>query len=452
MTSPAPTTATDLNGLSATAAAELIARRRISAEDLVRASIERISRREGAIHAWAALDFDHALAQARTLDNGPSRGPLHGIPVGIKDVLDTADFPTQMGSPVYAGYRTRADASCVAMLRAAGAVILGKTVTCEFAGPAPGPTHNPHDPERTPGGSSSGSGAAVADDMVPLALGTQTGGSVLRPSSFCGIVGFKPTFGTVNRMGLKFAAESLDTIGLMARQVEDIALALGVLTQRTLALAEIEPPRVGVCRTSLWEKTQPESRFALEHAAKVTDAAGARIEEVALPEAFGELSEARDIINNVERARSLAWEWAHHRDAISPQMARAIELGRQIPGDRYHAILQFAENCRTELDRLFERFDVLLAPCVNGEAPVGLGYAGDPSLQGLWTLLHVPTLSLPAVRGPHGMPVGVQVVARRYADLKLLNVARWLAETAGVDGDKTMPSRDFGRPSIEGAR
>ncbi len=452
MRSPAEATANDLNTLPLATAAQLIASRRISAEDLVRASLERISQREGDIQAWAALDFDHALAQARERDSVPARGPLHGIPVGIKDVLDTADFPTQMGSPVYAGYRTRADASCVAMLRAAGAVILGKTVTCEFAGPAPGPTRNPHDLERTPGGSSSGSGAAVADFMVPLALGTQTGGSVLRPSSFCGIVGFKPTFGAINRMGLKFAAESLDTIGLMARQIEDIALAFGVLTQRTLPLADVAPPRIGVCRTYLWDKAQPESRFALEHATRAAGAAGARVEHFALPEAFGGLSEARETINNVERARSLAWEWAHHRDAISPQMTRAIELGRQVSGDRYHAILQFAEGCRTELDRLFERFDVLLAPCVNGEAPVGLGYAGDPSLQGLWTLLHAPTLSLPAVRGPHGMPVGVQVVARRHADLELLNVARWLAGSAGIDGSTAMPPGDFARSSVEGAR
>lgn len=428
-----------LNELSLAEAAAMIAARRIGSEELVRACIERISQREGDVQAWAALDFDRSLAEARERDRQPAGRALHGVPVGIKDVLDTADFPTQMGSPIYAGNAPRADASCVAMLRAAGAVVLGKTVTCEFAGMAPGATRNPLDRERTAGGSSSGSAAAVADFMVPLALGTQTGGSVLRPASFCGIVGFKPTYGTINRMGLMFAAESLDTIGLMARRLEDIALSLQVLTNRALPLsgAELAAPRIGICRTYLWEKAQPETRFALEHVAKIAAHAGAQIEEFTLPASFSDLTEARETINNVERARALAWEWAHHRDAVSPQMTRAIELGLKISGERYHATLGFAERCRLELDRMLERFDMLLAPCVNGEAPTGLGYAGDPSFQGLWTLLHVPTVSLPAIRGPHGMPVGIQLIARRYADDGLLKYAAWLAQ-AGVDGSKKM--------------
>lgn len=435
-----PVISKPLNELSLSEAAGMIATRRISSETLVRACLDRIAQREDDVQAWAALDADHAVAQARDRDSAPARGRLHGVPVGIKDVIDTADFPTQMGSPIYAGYRGRADASCVAMLRAAGAVILGKTITCEFAGVAPGATRNPLNRERTPGGSSSGSGAAVADFMVPLALGTQTGGSVLRPASFCGIIGFKPTYGTINRMGLKFAAESLDTIGLMARRLEDVALSLEVLTQRALplSLAAIEPPRIALCQTDLWDKAQPETRFALEYAATFAANAGAKIEELTLPSAFARLSEARETINNAERARSLAWEWASHRQQISPQMTRTIEHGKKISGERYHAALSLAEQCRLELDRILNGFDILLAPCVNGEAPTGLAYAGDPSFQSLWTLLHVPSMSVPAVRGPHGMPVGIQVIARRYADHHLLNCVLWLTSVAGIDGAKRM--------------
>lgn len=429
--------ANTLNELTLTEAAQLIADKRIGSEELVRACLARIATRENEIRAWAALDEERALAQARARDGRAPSGPLHGVPVGIKDVINTADLPTQMGSPIYAHHRTRADASCVAMLRAAGAVILGKTVTCEFAGVAPGPTRNPLAPERTPGGSSSGSAAAVADAMVPLALGTQTGGSVLRPASFCGIFGFKPTYATINRMGLKFAAESLDTIGLMARSLDDIAVSLRVLTQRPLSarLTNVCSPRIGICRTYLWEKAQPETRAALAGAAKHAANAGAQIQEFDLPPAFADLTPARETINNVERARALAWEWTHHKTQISPQMMRSIELGLATASDDYHAALGFAEERRRELDGLLGEVDVLLAPCVNGEAPLGLDYAGDPSFQGLWTLLHVPTLTIPAACGPNGMPVGIQVVARRYSDIELLDCAFWLVDQAGISSN-----------------
>jgi amidase len=428
-----------LNTLGLAEAAAMIASGQTTSEDLVRACLDRITLREDAVHAWAALDADYALKQARECDRGPIRGPLHGVPIGIKDVLDTAELPTQMGSPIYAGHQSGSDASCVAMLRAAGALILGKTITCELAGVAPGATRNPLDLERTPGGSSSGSGAAVADHMVPLALGTQTGGSVLRPASFCGVFGFKPTYNIVNRAGLKFAAENLDTIGLLARDLDDIALGFGVLTNQVLPQrSELQPPRVGICRTYLWDKAQPETRAALGYATRLASASGATVEEFELPPHFEGLTETRETINNVERARSLAWDWTHHREKLSPQMTRTIELGHAISGETYHAALRFADQCRQELDRTFDRFDILLAPCVNGEAPTGLAYAGDPSFQGLWTLLHVPTVSIPTIRGPHGMPVGVQAIAKRYSDRKLLDVARWLVRWAGIDGKKAI--------------
>ena len=424
-----------LNTLSALQAARMIAAGEITSEALVRACLDRIAAREPQIKAWSAIDFDAAISAARQCDARPASGPLHGVPVAVKDVLDTHDLPTQMGSPIYAGYQTLGDAACVALARTAGAIILGKTVTCEFAGMAPGETVNPHDVTRTPGGSSSGSAAAVADFMVPLAFGTQTGGSVLRPASYCGVVGYKPTYGTFNRQGLKFAAESLDTIGVFARTIEDCALLADALTglQGTAARMPARPPRIGLCRTHLWDRAQPEAREAVELAARRAKDAGATVTTFDLPASFTRLSQSREIVNNVERARSLAWEWAHHGEAISPQLSASVAQGLVTSHEAYVAELRFAEAARIELDALFGAFDILLAPCVAGEAPVGLGYTGDPSFQGLWTILHVPTLALPASRGPNDMPVAAQVIAPRQGDRALLDFGLWLRDVAKID-------------------
>src|SRR5499425_2809477 len=247
-----------LNELSCADIVQGIAAGKFTAEAVTRDCLERTKAREDTVKAWATIDPEHALAQARALDRGPRRGPLHGVPIGVKDVIDTVDLPTEMGSPIYKGYHAACDAACVAVARAGGAVILGKTVTAEFAGMYPGPTTNPHNPAHTPGGSSSGSAAAVADHMVPAAFGTQTGGSVLRPAAYCGVVGYKPTYNLMNRAGIKFAAESLDTIGLMARTIDDVELVTAVVVgkepaPRTLSSA----PRLGLCRTPLWDTAQP---------------------------------------------------------------------------------------------------------------------------------------------------------------------------------------------------
>jgi len=343
-----------------------------------------------------------------------------------------------MGSPLSPGLQPPADASCFALVRAAGAVILGKTVTAEFAGMAPAATTNPHDQRHTPGGSSSGSGAAVADFMVPVAFGTQTGGSVQRPASYCGIVGYKPTFGTVNRAGLKFAAENLDTIGLMARTLDDIALVRGVLVGAAPEASDgahsAASPRIGLCRTYLWDKASAETREAVESAAARLRDAGAQVEDFALPEDFSGLSEAREIVNNVERARALAWEWQHHRERISPQLSRSVSAGFATPHEKYVEALRFAEHCRIQLDMAFAGIDVLIAPTASGEAPVGLDYMGDPALQSLWTILHVPTINLPTHKGPNGLPVGIQLVAARYRDEALLRTASWAWNALGPAG------------------
>jgi Asp-tRNA(Asn)/Glu-tRNA(Gln) amidotransferase A subunit family amidase len=422
-----------LNELSASEAARRIARREITSEALVRACLERIASREKTVRAWAFVDPDAALAEARSRDREAPRGPLHGVPIGVKDVLDTADMPTQMGSRIYAGWRPRADAACVAMARTAGAVVLGKTVTAEFAGMAPGETRNPHDPSRTPGGSSSGSAAAVADFMAPLALGTQTGGSVLRPASFCGVVGFKPSFGRYNRSGLKMAAESVDTIGSMARTIADIELLDAVLTRAKLdpSRALEAAPRIGVCRTPMWQTARPETQDAVEDAAARLTGSGALVREVPLPEPFAGLCGERDVLGSVERSRAIAFEWQHHRDALSERMRGAVELGLGTPDEDYRALLTLAEACRAKLAGVFAGLDVLLAPCVPGEAPAGLESTGDPRFQRLWTALHVPAITLPTHKGPAGLPVGIQLVGAAGGDVRLLGAARWIWEKIG---------------------
>jgi Asp-tRNA(Asn)/Glu-tRNA(Gln) amidotransferase A subunit family amidase len=424
-----------LHQLSAAAAARAIAGGEITSEALVSACLEHIAQREPVVHAWAHLDPAQALAQARACDRQPWRGALHGVPVGVKDVLDTADMPTQMGSPIFDGWQPKTDAACVALTRKAGGVILGKTVTCELAGVAPRETTNPHDPARTPGGSSSGSGAGVADHHVPLAFGTQTGGSVLRPASFCGVIGYKPTYNTINRAGVKFAAETLDTIGLFARTVEDVALFADVcIDRRPEALSPLETaPRVGVTRNVMWEAcASPETRAALEGAAAALRKAGAHVRDLELDSDFAQLFSMRGHINDYERACGLAWEWAHKRDLLSPQMRKTVESGLTLPHAEYRRALRLAELCRLRLDVMMEGLDVLITPAADGEAPLGLHYAGNPAFQALWTMLHVPTISLPLAKGPNGMPVGVQLVAPRWQDRRLLEVAQWVMERGRV--------------------
>jgi amidase len=424
-----------LHELPATAIAKKIATGETNCEAVVRDCVARIAARDGLVKAFVNFDPDHAVAQARALDRGPNRGPLHGVPVGVKDIIDTFDMPTEMGSPIYRGNRPPADAACVALLRRAGAVILGKTATCELAGMAPAATTNPHHPAHTPGGSSSGSAAAVADHMVPAALGTQTGGSVLRPASFCGIFGFKPTYNSFNKAGVKPAAESIDTIGWLARSIEDIELLTDVLrmqaprTLRHLGAA----PRIGLCRTELWDTAAPETKAAVENAAAALDRAGAAVRDLELPQAFAGLhGVARGTINYFERAACMAFEWDHHRDALSPQMRRYIEGGLNTSRDEYVAAWRRIEQCRALLPAVFDGFDVLLAPCVIGEAPYGLGLTGDPSMQAMWTALHTPAMTLPTHRGPNNLPVGIQLVAQRYDDDRLLACARWIWDKIGA--------------------
>lgn len=420
----------DMNSLSATDIATGVAAGTFSAEAVTAACLDHIASREDTVGAWEFIDPELALAQARAIDAAETKGPLAGVPVGVKDIIDTHDMPTGMGSPIYDGNRPAADASCVAQMRAAGAVILGKTVTCEFAGLTSRKTTNPHDPTRTPGGSSSGSAAAVADDMVPLAFGTQTGGSVLRPSSYCGIIGYKPSFDTFSLTGIYPAAESLDTLGLHARSLDDIELASSALLRRTFEpVGELKkPPVVGLCKTPMWDAAQPETREAVEAAAAAMQAAGAMVRDFELPEEFEWLGELRGMINGWERADVMADEWGRNRDGLSDQMQATIQGGLDTPYRDYVDAMHLMETCRVRTTQSFEGCDVLLTPAVDGEAPVGLTETGSPRFQALWTMLHTPSITLPTHKGPNGLPVGIQLVAPYRADRSLMGIARWTLE------------------------
>jgi Asp-tRNA(Asn)/Glu-tRNA(Gln) amidotransferase A subunit family amidase len=421
----------ELNYLSAAEAARQFRSGRISCEALVSDCLERIEVRDGEVQAWVYCDPELALAQARAIDKSPPRGALAGVPIGVKDVIDTFDMPTQYNSPIYRNHQPQADAACVAMARHAGAVILGKTVTTEFASRTAGPTRNPHDLAHTPGGSSSGSAAAVADFMVPAAFGTQTGGSVIRPSAYCGVVGYKPSFGTISRAGLKPLAESLDTIGVIARTIEDCALLVHVVSGRALPDLGVKlsrPPRIGVCRTSRWKDASPATLELLDNAAARLSKAGAQVLPVALPEGFDELYEEQEVIMNFEAARALAHERFRHAAQLSDHLQSKLAQHWSMPRSYYDEALRHARNCRLEFTDIFSHIDVLLTPSALGEAPNGIETTGNSLFNRNWTLLNAPCVTIPAGVGPQGLPLGVQVVGRYYDDERVLLDAQWIRD------------------------
>ena len=423
---------TTLRSLSAREASRQIAARRITAEDLTAAYVERIEAREAVVGAWQYFDREQALAAARRRDTEPPRGPLHGIPIAVKDLIDTVDMPTAYGSAIYRGHWPAADASCVALARAAGAVVLGKTVTTEFATFTPGKTANPRNPAHTPGGSSSGSAAAVADGMAPLAFGTQTAGSVIRPGAYCGCVAYKPSFGLINRAGIKQLADSLDTVGVFARTVDDAAFFVGVLSERPalrqLALPQ-QPPRFGLYRTPAWDRAEPATAAALDIARAALERAGAVVSELPIAPEHQGLTEAQDTIMWFETVRALAYERIEHSAELSPRLAQLIDAGMALGADVYDRALARAAEGRTGLVAFFGECDAILVPAAPGEAPAGLGNTGDPIFNRMWTLLGVPCAALPARWAANGLPTAVQLVGRRRDDARLMACAAFL-ETA----------------------
>ena len=434
-------------GLSAAQAGQRIRDGVLSSEELVGSCLERIRETDANIQAWAFLDEEHARTQARAADearrSGKPVGPLCGIPVGIKDIFDTSDMPTENGTPLHRGRTPRKDAAAVAMLRAAGAVILGKTVTTECAYFHPGKTRNPHNSEHTPGGSSSGSAAAVAAGMVPLAIGSQTNGSVIRPAAFCGAYGFKPTHGLVPRTGALLLSRALDHVGWFSRSLEDLALMAEVLVgwdegdpdTRPRArvpfrdVAAEEPPvepMLALIKTPHWERMDADAKDAF---AELAQALGERIEEVDLAPSSALAWEVHTTIMETEMAANLEREWDKGAKRLSAKLRSLIERGREIRAVDYLRAVRAIPRMQESFDDLFmQRYDAILTPAAPGTAPKGLGSTGDPSFCTLWTLVGLPAISLPLMQGANGLPLGVQLVGRRGYDARLMRTARWLVE------------------------
>lgn len=439
----------EIASLTATQAATEIARGALSAEEYTRACLDRIAAVEPTVQAFAHLDPEHALAQARALDErkaaGEPLGPLHGVPVAIKDIIDTSDYPTECGSAVLSGRRPFKDATVVARLRSAGAVIIGKTVTTEFAYFHPGKTHNPHDPGRTPGGSSSGSAAAVAAGMVPLAIGSQTNGSIIRPAAFCGVFAAKPTHGLVSRAGVLTLSRALDHVGPYARSVEDIALILSVIAgydpqdpdTRPVATADFPKtaaekwpltPRLAFVRTPIWDKADATTRAAFEGLAERLGAACITID---LPDRFAGAWEAQRVIMAADIAHNLGAVVDKGGEAISKRLRDLVEDGRKVSASQYLRALEQGRALRAAFDDLFNECNAIVTPATRGVAPKGLDSTGDPAFCSLWTLTGLPSLNLPLLSGDDDMPLGVQLVGPVGDDARLLRTANWLVGTVG---------------------
>jgi Asp-tRNA(Asn)/Glu-tRNA(Gln) amidotransferase A subunit family amidase len=444
---------TDLHLLSASEAARLIRDGMISSEQLVEAYLARIRQVDPQVQAWTFLDEDYALTQARALDelrlSGRAIGPLHGVPVGLKDIFDTADMPTECGSVLYAGRTPSRDATVTAMLRAAGAVIMGKTVTTEFAYFSPGKTRNPHNPEHTPGGSSSGSAAAVASSMVPLALGSQTNGSTIRPAAYCGVIGFKPTHGLISRYGVLALSRTLDHVGLFANSLDDVAL----LTEQIVGYDENDPdtrprarvpyveiaaeepplaPMFAFIKTPHWQRADEETR---EGFAEIIEHLGSQVEEVELFPSAADAWQWHQSIMSAEMAYNLERDWRTGGVRLSEQLRAQIERGLEVRAADYLSAVGRIKLLNHSFIELFEqRYDAILTPAAASAASKGLASTGDPSFCTLWTLCGMPALSMPVLQSSAGMPLGVQLVGPRYGDARLLRTARWLAKQVAAGG------------------
>ena len=439
----------DLLLLCAGDAAQMIRDGAVTSTELVQACLERVREVDGQVQAWTFLDPEYALSQARAADeartSGRPIGALHGVPVGLKDIIDTADMPTENGSVLHAGRRPSSDASVVSRLRAAGAVIMGKTVTTEFATRTPGKTRNPHNSGHTPGGSSSGSAAAVAAAMVPLALGSQTTGSTVRPASYCGVYGLKPTHGLIPRHGMFQLSRTLDHVGLFARSVEDVAILLEVLASHDArdpdsrpraripyrAIAVAEPPRVprlAFVKTSMWDQVDADARGAFS---ELVQRLGDRVEALELGTPADGILAWQRAIGGAEIAINLRREWEHGRDKLSAALRARIEHGRGVLALDYLEALARVPRLVASLTELFDqRYDAILTPAAFGTAPKGLESTGDPAFCALWTLCGMPALNVPLMRGANGLPLGAQLVGARDQDAQLLRTARWLTDVS----------------------
>lgn len=419
-----------LNQLTATETVELISTSRASCREVAEAALARIEARDDEVRAWAHIDPELVMARAARLDDAEEKGPLHGVPFGAKDIIDTVDEPTAYGTPIHHGRQAGRDAACIALSRRAGGLLVGKTITTEFANVSPGETRNPHDLGRTPGGSSSGSAAAVADDMVPLALGTQTTGSTTRPASFCGIFGYRPTYGDLRMSGVMEAAGSFDTLGILARSIDDVALYRQVLLGVTPQPLKEEPsPRIGFCRPYFWDRLPAETQTLMGAVADRLANAGAEIEEVVLPDRLAQVESAHRWIAGFEMARNLTWEIENRFEMISERLREGrIKDGLATTYERYVEMRQLLVELRSEAAPVLGQFDLLIAPAAAREAPPGWDPVPDPWIHMIWTALHVPSLTIPVLSGPQGLPLGVQLIAGWHRDSQLLSNSQWVLE------------------------
>jgi Asp-tRNA(Asn)/Glu-tRNA(Gln) amidotransferase A subunit family amidase len=440
--------------LSATEAIGKIRNGEITSEELVQACLDRIEQVDGDIEAWAHLIPDYALDQARMLDTrrqaGGPVGPLHGIPVGVKDIFDTESLPTENGTVLDSGRQPMEDSRVVSLLEEAGAVIMGKTVSTELAVFGPGKTRNPHNPKHTPGGSSSGSAAAVASCMVPLAIGTQTNGSVIRPASFCGVVGFKPSHGLIPRTGILAQSHWLDTVGVFARSVEDAATIAEVLVaydsgdadttarpRPPLSETAVEeppmPPLLTFAKTVVWDQADKETQDAF---GELLELLGEECDGLDLPEPFQHAVEWHRTIMCADLAKSFAGYYERGKDQLTDILCQMIEEGQKITAVDYNKAVDWRKVLNDGLDGVFDRYDAIITPAAVGEAPAGLDSTGSPIFNSLWTYCGTPAITLPLMEGPNGLPLGVQLVSRRGDDARLLRTARWLMRrVAGEEQD-----------------
>ena len=426
---------TSILSLSAVQIAKAVQQRDLSAQSVIAQTFDLIQEYDYQTQAWVCRDEQAALAKARLIDAGHVSGLLPGVPIGVKDIIDTADYPTSYGSSIYQHYQPAHDAACVALAKEAGAIVVGKTVTTEFACFEPGPTRNPHNLAHTPGGSSSGSAAAVASGMIALAFGTQTAGSLIRPASYCGIWTLKPSYGLFSLAGVKGTAQSLDTLGIFARHVEDLALMRAVLLKepaRAFASRPDYSPTIAICRTPDWDRVEPASARALSQAAGSLERIGAKVIDIDLPPEFMNLTQAQRTIQAFETARTLSVERIHHSHQLSPSLLALIEQGLACTTEAYLEALNLAVQCRQKLKDLFRSYDAILAPSAPGTAPAGLTTTGDPVFSRMWTLLHVPSLNIPMEFAENGLPVGVQLVADLLCDRKLLQLGAWVEDKLDI--------------------
>ena len=415
------------NELTATQALARLRTGELSVEALAKSCLSRVAERDGAVRGWAYLDPDAVLENARALDAAPVKGPLHGIPIAVKDVILTQEMPTRHNSPLYKDSFPRLDAGCVKTLRAAGALIFGKTDTTEFAAVTRrGTARHPLDPTRTPGGSSSGSAAVVADFQATLGLGTQTAGSTIRPGSFCGIYAMKPTWGAINREGLKMLALSLDTLGLYARSADDFRLLADVFALEDRAPApafSLKGAHIAACRSPAWDKTEPATHDAFARALRLLREAGAEVEPLDLPRSFDDMPEHQAIVMAGEAEATFLSEWRAQGHLMNDDLKALAANARGVTRAGLLASLDAAAVGRVEFDAIASRFDAVLTPSARGEAPRG-ATTGDAALNAMWTLLHVPVVQVPGFKGPNGLPVGLSLTSPRYTDRRLIGVAQ----------------------------